>query len=87
MPNLTKSLQQNLTEFAAIFHYWFQIQYNSVSAKFIELSSCWRTYTTEQSQYITIQTDNCRPTQFTNPRYIIVTRAQQLLRWATVWPQ
>jgi len=30
---------------------WFQIQYNAInSATFIELSSCWRTYTTEQSQ-------------------------------------
>jgi len=28
----------------------FQIQYNAISAKFIELYSCWRTYTTEQSQ-------------------------------------
>jgi len=35
---------------------WFQIQYNTTSAKFIELSSRWQMYTTEQSQLQLLQT-------------------------------
>jgi len=29
---------------------WFQIQYNTIYAKLVELYSCWRTYITEQWQ-------------------------------------
>ena len=40
---------------------WFQIQYNAISAKFIELSSCCGTYTTEHVTITIIR--NC--TRFT----------------------
>jgi len=48
---------------------WFQIQYNAVSAKFIELSLCWRTYTTCRTVTITIIA-NC--TRLTKPLYIVL---------------
>ena len=48
---------------------WFQIQYNAVSAKFIELSLCWRV---TNLHHITVTiTIITKCTRFTKPHYII----------------
>ena len=58
-------ISMNLLQFS-----WFQTQYNAVSAKFTELSLCWRVANVHHiTLTITIIT-NC--TRFTKPRYVIV---------------
>jgi len=49
---------------------WFQIKYNAVSAKLIELSLCWRVANVHHITVIITMITNC--TRFTKPHYIIV---------------
>jgi len=68
---LTWLIVYNIISLNLLQSSWFQIQYNAVSAKFIELglSLCWRVANVHHIT-VTIIITNC--TRFTKPRYIIV---------------